>query len=56
MSNPLLDGVRVLDLRRLLPGPFCTLYLAQLGTEVTKIEGPNGGDSLRGCPPSCSNW
>ncbi|MCH9829409.1 MAG: CoA transferase [Gammaproteobacteria bacterium] len=48
MSNPLLEGVRVLDLTRLLPGPFCTLYLAQLGAEVTKIEDPNGGDSLRG--------
>lgn len=48
MSNPLLNGVRVLDLTRLLPGPFCTLYLAQLGAEVTKIEDPNGGDTLRG--------
>lgn len=45
--NPLLSGVRVLDLSRLLPGPFCTLYLAQLGAEVIKIEEPNGGDYAR---------
>jgi crotonobetainyl-CoA:carnitine CoA-transferase CaiB-like acyl-CoA transferase len=43
-SNPLLKGIRVLDLSRLLPGPFCTLYLAQLGAEIIKIEEPNGGD------------
>jgi alpha-methylacyl-CoA racemase len=45
--NPLLAGVRVLDLSRLLPGPFCSLYLAQLGAEVIKIEEPNGGDYAR---------
>lgn len=46
--NPLLAGVRVLDLSRLLPGPFCSLYLAQLGAEVIKVEEPNGGDYARG--------
>lgn len=45
--NPLLQGVRVLDLSRLLPGPFASLYLAQLGAEVIKIEEPNGGDYAR---------
>lgn len=40
--NPLLRGVRVLDLSRLLPGPFCSLYLAQLGAEVIKVEEPDG--------------
>lgn len=45
--NPLLSGVRVLDCSRLLPGPFASLYLAQLGAEVIKIEEPNGGDYAR---------
>lgn len=45
--NPLLSGVRVLDLSRLLPGPFCSLYLAQFGAEVIKIEEPKGGDYAR---------
>ncbi|MFA5939682.1 MAG: CaiB/BaiF CoA-transferase family protein [Sinimarinibacterium sp.] len=49
-ANPLLKGVRVLDLSRLLPGPFCTLYLAQMGAEIIKIEEPNGGDYARGTP------
>lgn len=48
MNNTLLAGVRVLDLSRLLPGPFCTLYLAQMGAEVIKIEEPDGGDYARG--------
>jgi len=46
-TNPLLAGVRVLDLSRLLPGPFCSLYLAQLGAEVIKVEEPGGGDYAR---------
>ncbi len=49
MLNPLLAGVRVLDLSRLLPGPLCTLYLAQMGAEVIKIEEP-GGEYARGMP------
>lgn len=51
MSNPLLRGIRILDLSRLLPGPFCTLYLAQLGAEVIKIEEPQGGDYARTLSP-----
>jgi crotonobetainyl-CoA:carnitine CoA-transferase CaiB-like acyl-CoA transferase len=51
IANPLLQGIRVLDLSRLLPGPFCSLYLAQLGAEVIKIEEPNGGDYTRAMSP-----
>lgn len=51
MSNPLLEGVRILDLTRLLPGPFCTQYLAQLGAEVIKVEDPAGGDYARELMP-----
>jgi crotonobetainyl-CoA:carnitine CoA-transferase CaiB-like acyl-CoA transferase len=46
-----LNGVRVLDLSRLLPGPFCSMLLADLGADVVKIEDPKGGDYIRGWPP-----
>jgi alpha-methylacyl-CoA racemase len=45
-----LAGVRVLDLTRLLPGPFCTMLLGDLGADVVKIEDPNGGDPARSSP------
>ena len=51
-QNPLLIGARILDLSRLLPGPFCTHYLAQMGAEVIKIEEPNGGDYCRNISPA----
>ncbi len=51
-ANPLLRGVKVLDLSRLLPGPLCTLLLAQLGAEVLKIEDPSSGaDYVRALSP-----
>ena len=50
MGRPL-SGVRVLDLTRLLPGPFATLVLADLGAEIIKIEAPQGGDYARWFPP-----
>ncbi|MBU0496103.1 MAG: CoA transferase [Chloroflexi bacterium] len=46
-----LHGIRILDLSRLLPGPFCTLILADFGAEVIKIEDPDGGDYMRSVPP-----
>src|SRR3954464_10629828 len=46
-----LAGVRILDLSRLIPGPFATLVLADLGATVDKIEDPGGGDYLRHLPP-----
>ncbi|GIV98070.1 MAG: CoA transferase [Herpetosiphonaceae bacterium] len=51
MDGSPLDGTRILDLSRLLPGPYATLLLACLGAEVVKIEAPGEGDYLRGLPP-----
>ncbi len=45
-----LHGVRVLDLSRLLPGPACSWYLAGMGAQVDRIEGPKG-DPARHMPP-----
>jgi crotonobetainyl-CoA:carnitine CoA-transferase CaiB-like acyl-CoA transferase len=46
-----LEGTRVLDLTRLLPGPYASLVLADLGAQVDKIEDTSPGDYLRLAPP-----
>jgi crotonobetainyl-CoA:carnitine CoA-transferase CaiB-like acyl-CoA transferase len=46
-----LDGVRILDLTRILAGPICTQLLGDLGADVIKIEKPGAGDDTRGWGP-----
>ena len=51
-----LEDVRVLDLSRLLPGAFCTLFLADLGADVIKVEDTESGDYLRWAPPLAGEY
>lgn len=46
-----LKGVRIIDLTRVLAGPFCTMLLADMGAEVIKVEEPGKGDDTRAYPP-----
>src|SRR5581483_715890 len=50
MSLPL-DGLKVLDLSRLLPGGFCSLLLDDFGADVVKVEDTGMGDYVRWTPP-----
>src|SRR5476649_2587580 len=47
----MLDGLKVLDLSRVLAGPLCTMLLGDLGADVIKIERPGSGDETRGWGP-----
>ena len=51
-TNLPLDGVRVVDFSRLLPGPWCTQALGDLGADVIKVEQPDVGDYARYNPPT----
>ena len=50
MSQPL-DGIKVLDLSKVLAGPLCAQYLGDLGAEIIKVEALGQGDETRGWPP-----
>ena len=49
--RPPLAGIRVIDLTRVLAGPFCSMSLGDMGAEVIKVEEPGRGDDTRGWPP-----
>ena len=53
---PPLDGIRIVDLTRVLAGPFCTMMLGDMGAEVIKIEEPEHGDEVRGWAPFIDGW
>ena len=51
--KPLLEGVRILDLSRMLSGPYGSMIMADMGAEVIKIEDPRGGDGTRALGQYC---
>ncbi|MCL1828790.1 MAG: CoA transferase [Oscillospiraceae bacterium] len=50
MDKPL-SGIKILDLTRAMAGPFCAMFLGDMGADVIKVEDPRGGDETRGAYP-----
>src|SRR5262249_20957260 len=53
---PPLDGLKVVDLTRVLAGPFCTMLLGDMGADVIKVEEPREGDDARMWAPFVGDW
>jgi len=55
-AMPPLDGLKVVDLTRVLAGPFCAMLLGDMGADVIKVEEPQLGDDARGWAPNVGSW
>ena len=55
LSNGPLSGLKIVDLSRVLAGPFCSMNLGDMGADVIKVERPDGGDDTRRFGPPFIN-
>ena len=55
LMRPPLDGIKVLDLSRVLAGPYCSMLLGDMGADVVKVERPGQGDDTRAYGPPFLN-